>query len=208
MDSGVAVTLFRHGVTKANLKRRYLGWSNPPITDEAWRRLTARRGELPGYDLCVSSDLLRCKQTATLICRNVPYVESAAFREMHFGKWELKTYAELCHDPEYRNWLDDPIVNHPPDGENFSEMENRVNCGWDALKRQMDEQGHRKALLVTHGGVIRLLLTKLTKEKKGFWEWEIPHGTGIKLNWESRDWKENNRCTSLQAVRITESENG
>ncbi|MBP1969967.1 alpha-ribazole phosphatase [Virgibacillus natechei] len=206
MDSGVAVTLFRHGVTKANLEKRYLGWSDPPITDEARHRLTALPSEV--YDLCVSSDLIRCRQTATIRCPDAPYVESAAFREMHFGNWELKTYAELCHDPEYRNWLNDSIGNRPPDGESFSEMESRVDRGWNALKKLVNEEGYRNSLLVTHGGVIRLLLTKLAKERKNFWEWEIPHGTGIKLYWVTRDWRENSRCTSLQVVPITESENG
>lgn len=188
MDSGVAVTLFRHGVTKANMERRYLGWSDPPITDEARHKLAALPSEM--YDLCVSSDLLRCRQTAAVLCPNGPYVESAAFREMNFGRWELMTYAELCHDLEYRNWLDDPIANSPPDGERFSEMKNRVSHGWDALKRQVDEQGHRKILLVTHGGVIRFLLTQLTKEKKGFWEWKVPHGGGVNLYLKLDDWRE------------------
>ncbi|UJL46627.1 histidine phosphatase family protein [Virgibacillus sp. NKC19-16] len=206
MDSGVAVTLFRHGVTKANLERRYLGWSDPPITDEARDKLTGLPCE--AYDLCVSSDLLRCRQTAAVLCSNAPYVESAAFREMNFGKWELATYAELCHEPEYRNWVDNPLINRPPDGESFSEMESRLNRGWQTLKSQVDEDEHRNILLVTHGGVIRFLLTKLTKEKRGFWEWQILHSTGIKLYWETLDWKENNRCTSLQAVPTMESENG
>lgn len=206
MDNGVAVTLFRHGVTKANLERRYLGWSDPPITDEARHRLAALPSE--AYDLCVSSDLIRCRQTADVLCPHVPPIESTAFREMNFGKWELKTYADLCHDKEYRNWVDNPFVNRPPEGESFTEMARRVISGWDLMKKTMDEQGNKNILLVTHGGVIRFLLTKLTKEKKSFWEWKIPHSTGIKLHWKLDDWRDNRRCTSLQVVPTTESENG
>lgn len=208
MDNVVVVTLFRHGVTRENLEKRYLGWSNPPITDEAKRKLTAIRNEMVGYDLCISSDFLRCKQTADILQHNSYYLESKAFREMNFGQWELKTYAMLRHDKQYREWLDNPYERKPPQGEGLTEMRKRVMNGWETLKKLIDKENCRQTLLVTHGGVIRFLLTKLTKENKSFWEWKIPHGSGIKLCWDECDWKENKQCTSLQVVPTMENANG
>ncbi|TRM12092.1 histidine phosphatase family protein [Lentibacillus cibarius] len=208
MDSHVAVTLFRHGVTTGNLEKRYMGWSDAPLTHEAEYALEALKSNLPSYDFCVTSDLSRCSQTAAILCPDLQHVESQAFREMNFGQWEQKTYEELYHDAVYQNWLSDPFSIRPPRGESFAEMERRVMEGWQSLKQAIDERGHREILLVIHGGVIRLLLTKLAKEVKRFWQWKIPHSSGIRLCWNGCGWKEDARCTSLQVVPSTGNENG
>jgi len=208
MDRHVAVTLFRHGVTEENLERKYVGWSDPPITGDSGRTLRLLRSDIPSYDFCVSSDLTRCRQTADILCRGSQHVESEAFREMNFGQCELKTYADLCQDEAYQNWLDDPFSKRPPDGESFTDMEKRAMSGWVSLRKTIHDQGYGEVLLVTHGGVIRLLLTKLANEMKRFWQWYIPHGSGIRLCWIYHDWKEDSRCTLLQAVPSTENENG
>lgn len=208
MDCHVAVTLFRHGITAENLEKKYVGWSDPPITMEARHALKAMRSEMPRYDVCLSSDLTRCRQTADILCQESLKAENEAFREMNFGRWELHTYEHLRQDEAYRNWLSDPLSRRPPDGEGFADMEKRVMSGWVSLKREIHKQGYQEVLLVTHGGVIRSLLTKLADEAKPFWEWHIAHGSGIRLSWTYRDWKEGGRCTSLRAVPSMENENG
>ncbi|WP_010530008.1 histidine phosphatase family protein [Lentibacillus jeotgali] len=208
MDCYVAVTLFRHGVTKANLEKRYVGWRDPPITREACKRLKVMESDMPNFDHCVSSDLTRCRQTADILCPSMQTVLSEAFREMHFGQWELKTYADLYQDETYQNWLSDPFSGRMPDGESFADMEKRVMSGWNSLKKTIHDQGYQKVLLVTHGGVIRSLLTKLADETKSFWQWQIPHASGIRLCWTYHDWKEDGRCTLLQAVPSTANGNG
>ena len=35
--------------------------------------------------------------------------------------------------------------------------------------------------IVTHGGVIRYLLSKLSPRNGDFWEWKVPHGNGFEL---------------------------
>ncbi|ALX48556.1 histidine phosphatase family protein [Lentibacillus amyloliquefaciens] len=208
MDRYVAVTLFRHGVTAENLEKKYLGWSDPPITKKARRALKALRSNMPRYDFCVSSDLARCRQTADILCQGSRHMANEAFREMNFGQWELKTYADLCHDAAYQKWLDDPFSKQTPDGESFADMEKRVLNGWHSLVESINDQGYGEVLLVTHGGVIRSLLIELADEAKSFWQWYIPHGNGIRLSWTYHDWKEGGRCTSLQVVPSMENENG
>ncbi|WP_121615493.1 histidine phosphatase family protein [Virgibacillus halodenitrificans] len=208
MDNGVAVTLFRHGVTQANLEKRYVGWSDPPITMEAKQKLTDIADVLPRFDLCVTSDLKRCRETAECLAPNVPTLERKAFRELHFGEWEMQTYETLCHVTAYREGIDHPFKMKPPGGEHFAELEARVAAGWTLLREQIDKEQHRETLLVTHGGVIRLLLSTFTREKKHFWEWHVAHQRGLRLFWNMADWKEGKQCTSLQEVPITESENG
>lgn len=208
MDSGVVVTLFRHGITEKNLEKKYLGWSDPGITDKAQARLATLQPGMTEYGLCVLSDLTRCKQSAEILCPNTPRITTEAFREMYFGEWELKTYAELCNQAVYREWLDDPFTKRPPNGESFSDMGKRVTAGWEMLRKLAAEQNNQRILLVTHGGVIRMLLTMFANEERSFWQWKIPHGTGIKLSWNYQDWKEGRRCTLLQVVPTTANENG
>lgn len=203
MDNGVAITLLRHGVTKDNLAKRYLGWSDSPITIEARTELETLQSKLAIYDFYVSSDLLRCQQTANIIVPDTPGWTTANFREMHFGNWELKTYAELCHNTKYRDWIDNPFNNQPPNGETFPAFRNRIMTGWTRLREQMKKRHSKHVLIVTHGGVIRLLLTKLTNEPRTFWDWQVPHGHGLELTWNRQAWEEGLTCTSLQAVPTT-----
>ena len=66
---------------------------------------------------------------------------------------------------------------HHVGGESLTELETRVVA---ALKQLPNE-----AVVVTHGGPIRVILTKFSPEEKEFWSWDIPHGTGYRLEWES-----------------------
>ena len=88
---------------------------------------------------------------------------------------------------------------HHVNGESLTDLEMRVVA---ALK-----QLPNKAVVVTHGGPIRVVLTKFSPEEKGFWSWDIPHGTGYRLEWESdKAFKEGKSCTSISAVPITANE--
>ncbi len=208
MDSCITITLLRHGVTKENLAKKYLGWSDPPITEQAYKELIILQNQLPMYDFYMSSDLMRCKQTAEIVIPGTPGLETEHLREIHFGDWELKTYDELCHDVAYRSWIDDPFHRQPPGGESFNEFRSRVMKTWKQLREQIEKRNIKRILVVTHGGVIRLLLTELTQANRHFWEWQIPHGQGMTLTWSIKDWKEGSTCTSLQAVPLTEKSHG
>src|SRR5699024_8312768 len=208
MDSFITITLLRHGVTKENLSKKYLGWSDPPITEQAYKELIILQNQLPLYDFYMSSDLIRCKQTAEVVVPDTPGLETEHLREIHFGDWELKTYDELCHDASYRNWIDDPFNEQPPGGESFPVFKKRVMKAWKQLLEQMEIQHSKRVLVVTHGGVIRLLLTELTQANRYFWEWQIPHGQGMTLTWSIKEWREASTCTSLQAAPLTEKRHG
>jgi len=208
MGDLVAVTLLRHGITQANHEKRYLGWTDLPLTDEAKINLQHNQSFGAAFDYCVTSDLLRARQTTKILCPHLNIVATAAFREMNFGQWEMKTYEDLQYNSSYRAWIDDPGSITPPDGESFSEMAARVKMGFDKLRQEAIQQGKSNILLVAHGGVIRYLLTALTKEKKQFFEWKVAHDQAIQLIWKKADWKEAGKCISLQEVPLMEKADG
>ncbi|WP_347548479.1 histidine phosphatase family protein [Pseudalkalibacillus hwajinpoensis] len=201
MDDAVVIVLFRHGITEDNRRRAYIGWTDVPVGEEA------EFARVDECDLIFTSDLLRCTQTAAHLFPDQRNVPLSLFREMHFGEWEGNTYSELQHDVAYRNWVSDPLSYAPPGGEEFKEFTSRIDEGFKAVVEQVNRV-NRKAVIITHGGVIRYLLTKYAPTQAEFWEWKIPHGTGIELEWNLEDLRRNVRCTSLREVPIMAKLNG
>lgn len=183
--------LIRHLPTIGNRERKYIGWTDEPIekaTDVSWN--------LSMPEIVHGSDLLRAQETATLLFPNAIYRSDARFRECNFGDFEGKTYADLEMDKDYRNWLDDMETCAPRGGESMSAVERRV---LEALAEMPNG-----AVILTHGGPIRIAMTKFSPDSRDFWSWEIPHGSAWKFEWETYDdLKEGGRCESLSEVPIT-----
>ncbi|MFC7365720.1 MULTISPECIES: histidine phosphatase family protein [Bhargavaea] len=195
MDDSFVLYVIRHLETAANRERRYVGWSEVPVCTDA-----GPAGFVPDY--LAGSDLLRCRQTAEFLFPAIPYEPLPEFREADFGAWEMKTYDDLKADVRYRSWINDPAVEHPPGGERFACLEDRVLLGIDQLRKQKV----RSAAIVTHGGPARILLSHLAPEPRPFFGWSVPPGGLYRLEWSSRrSWEEGNRCTFISEVPITGS---
>ncbi|MDN4525761.1 histidine phosphatase family protein [Fictibacillus fluitans] len=199
MARRVAVTLLRHGLTLENQQKKYIGFSDPLLCEEGrneLRELHEKAGFLPS-EAILSSDRNRCVETAEILFPGQRIIASPALRELHFGEWENKTYAELCHDLHYRAWIDDPSGTCPPGGEHFHEFEKRLLTAWQEEIWPMAEQnGH--VTVVTHGGPIRFYLSVFASEPKEMWEWHIPHGKGYALDWNENTGRFDGKCTLLQ----------
>jgi alpha-ribazole phosphatase len=203
MDDRVVIALFRHGLTEENKRGGYLGWNDSPLCPESKNLSTART-----YDCYFSSDLQRCIWTGNLLFPNREFILVEDLREMNFGKWQGKTYEELKEEKQYQQWIADPITNCPPDGESFEQFSSRVQNGWERITDELFSKRIQSCAVITHGGVIKLLLSIFAPEKKDFWDWKVPHGTGMELIFERESLRRRERCTLLQVVPITEKEHG
>ncbi|MBY0121187.1 histidine phosphatase family protein [Bacillus sp. S/N-304-OC-R1] len=201
MDDAVVIALFRHGLTEANRRREYLGWTDSPLCEDI-ERVSEE------YEVLFSSDLGRCLETAGRMFPDQQLQPLFEFREMNFGEWEGKTYKELQHEPEYRSWISSPLSANPLGGESFKEYSERVDKGWDIVKEKMMNTSLSRAAIITHGGVIRTLLMKWASVEKDFWEWKVPHGQGYELVWNRQDLRRGARCTLLREVPLTANQNG
>lgn len=186
--------LIRHLPTAGNREKKYIGWTDEPIVPvedkESYRFMQADRRIVYG------SDLVRAKQSAAILLPGADYSADQRLRECYFGEFEGKTYAELEMDMDYRNWLDDLLSFAPRGGESLADMERRVLEALVSLPNG--------AVVVTHGGPIRIVLTRFSPESRDFWSWQIPHGSIWKLEWHNQDeMKEGGRCVSLSEVPIT-----
>ena len=209
MDDAVVVALFRHGVTEENKRRAYMGWTDSPICEDVREALSRQTFQLSPYERIVTSDLKRCLQTAHILFLDQNVEVMPEFREMHFGQWEGKTYAELAGDPHYEEWIQQPFNCEPPEGESFPIFVDRIEKGWQIVCAQMVEESIRRIAIVTHGGVMRYLLSKRSPKKRDFWEWKVPHGQGFEFVWSSKEaFRRGDRCNLLRAVPLTENPTG
>jgi len=194
MASDFHLTLIRHLPTLANVERRYIGWSDESIHQTVVKQDTASPKTIYG------SDLKRCQQTAALFYPQATYQGSPTFREMSFGDWELKTYEDLKEDVIYQEWLSNPDLVSPPNGEFLHQMAARVLFGLKSIPCN-------QPIVVTHGGPIRYVLHKFAPDERNFWLWNVKHGDKWTLRWDSRkSFEEGKRCKSISVERITASE--
>jgi alpha-ribazole phosphatase len=208
MDDTVVITLFRHGLTEGNKQKKYMGWNDSPLSGEAISKLSAYTLKPDAYDLFVSSDINRCLHTMKLLFPAVAPLLFTEFREMHFGTFQGKSYEDLKDDESYQLWVSDMVKHSPPEGETYQKFGDRVDEGWTKVVRQVVENRKRSPFIVTHGGVIKYLLSKYGPTEKEFWDWQVIHGTGFELEFPLETLRRGGRCISLREVPITGRENG
>jgi 2,3-bisphosphoglycerate-dependent phosphoglycerate mutase len=146
------ILLVRHGETEA--ERRVQGHSDTPLNETGRAQARALVDELAeeAIDAVYSSDLLRAYETARIVAqaRGLDVTAIPDLRERHFGTWEGLTDDEIfARFPEARNgsW---------GDGESQEEMAQRV---LDALRRIAETHVGERALVVSHGGPLRAVLS-------------------------------------------------
>lgn len=171
--------LVRHGEAEGNRQRRYIGWEDLPLTragEEQARTLAQALAHHP-ITAVHSSDLSRASATATAIAalHHLPVLTDPNLREVNFGAWSGLTYDEIArtHAGPLRTWIGDPELHAPPGGESLKELRRR------ALRAIPRQDG---ALVVSHGGTLRALLTHWTGRK--FWQLQVPLACLIVVEWD------------------------
>lgn len=170
----MTVYLIRHGRTSANEAHLYCGSTDLPLSPAGIRELEALRYELPEASF-VTSGMRRTNQTLKLLFGDVPFREEPRFREVDFGAFEMKSYAQLKDAPAYQRWLTgDNETNVPPEGESGAEMAQRV---WAAFQELRED-----TVVIAHGGVIACILSRLFPEEgKSRYQWQPEPGRGYRI---------------------------
>ena len=152
--------LIRHGDLGARRRGRYIGRTDAPLSQEGRRQAAALAGPLvrrPDVASVLVSPLRRTRETAELaLGRGANFVVDPDLREIDFGRWEGMGFAKiLAADPAaVDRWaaLADNFAF--PEGESIGNFRKRIG----AAARRIAADPARKAVVVTHGGVIRFLI--------------------------------------------------
>ncbi len=148
--------LVRHGPTHA---KSMVGWSDIPADLSDAKTIARLRDYLPDAPV-VSSDLSRAVATADVLTPKIRLPHDPDLREINFGDWELKTFAEAeATDPSrIRAYWETPGDIAPPRGESWNAICARVNGAVDGY---LDE-GFADLIIVAHFGAI---LTQVQRAK-------------------------------------------
>ena len=151
--------LLRHGETELGGGLR--GSLDDALTAKGWEQMRAAVVARGPWDRLISSPLQRCALFARELGAqlNVPVSLDKDLQELHFGAWEGHSAAALMETDAQGLGLfwADPYSFTPPEGEPVSEFSERV---LGAVARAHQAYAGERVLLISHGGVMRLLLAR------------------------------------------------
>ena len=186
----IQMGLLRHGeVTGGD---RFRGRSDDPLTAAGWTQMRqATRGECR-WDQVISSPRRRCAEFAHEYaqCHGLSVRLEARLAEIYFGAWEGCAPADLMatQGEALKRFWADPLQYTPPDAEPLIDFAARVLDGFRDSILRFSEQ---RVLVVTHGGVIRVLLCYLRQQPLSkLLEIEVGHGALLNLRLSGRQFVE------------------
>jgi len=162
--------LLRHGET--TLSHTLRGHTDDELTENGWLQMQSTIQQYvaggTNWDVIFSSPLQRCHVFAINLAEQleIPLQLNMHIKEMYFGDWEsISTQSIYENEPELlANFWQFPTKYHAPNGESLEQFLQRVQVGFDEIHTQMKIHQWNRALVVTHGGVIKLL-TCLARHK-------------------------------------------
>ena len=151
------IYLIRH-TTPAIDKGICYGQADLDVTSSFLEEAAIVRLYLPaGIQRIYSSPLQRCHKLAAWLFPKHELMLDDDLKELHCGEWELKKWDAIAKH-EIDPWMNDFVNHQVPGGESYVQLyERTVNC---FTRIAMQE---KPAAIFTHGGVIRSILSYITR---------------------------------------------
>ena len=179
------ILLARHGETDDNREPiRIQGSRDTPLNDtgRAQAAELAERVAAEGIASLYCSHLSRARETAEVVGRRLglePVVDRR-LAEADRGELEGRLWIDVARDePElYAAWRAAGELFRFPGGESLLELDARVS----AALADVREAGALPALVVCHGGAIRVVLCRLNgRGLDAFHDWDVPNGALVRM---------------------------
>ena len=179
--------MLEHTVTTIDLLRHgkpvggeiFRGKTDVALSDEGWQQMQAAIATPQAWQQIISSPMQRCMAFAeqTAKQRQLKVASDNAFQEISFGDWDgqaisaiQQTQADLL-----KNYWRNPFDFTPPNAEPMQDFYQRVVLGFEKTISQFQGQ---HCLLVTHGGVIRIILSHILQaEQLSFFRYDVPYAS-------------------------------
>ncbi|RZG76746.1 histidine phosphatase family protein [Acinetobacter sp. WCHAc060025] len=163
------IDLLRHGETTLSHTLRgstddeltELGWQQMQQTIDQHATVDHQSSIYKPWNVIFTSPLQRCfkfsEKLATAL--DLGLITDPHLQEMHFGDWEgISTQQIYDENPELlANFWQFPTRFTPPNAEKLIDFQQRVLTAITDVSLEMQQKNHQNALIVTHGGVIKLL---------------------------------------------------
>ncbi len=152
--------LIRHASPEAAWAGRFLGSTDVALSEEGERQAKALvevvKRKKPGK--CFCSPMTRARRTGEILFEEAGEID-ADLREIDFGQWEGKTFAEIsAAEPErVTRWAEFSGDFAFPQGEGIGAFLNRVR----SVAARLAGDPAEVVAAVTHGGVIRAMICQL-----------------------------------------------
>ena len=118
--------------------------------------------QLPTNIHVFSSPLQRCRMLAEAL-HPAPLIDTR-LQEMDFGEWEMTPWDRIQREA-IDGWAADPLGYRPPRGESVAELQQRVQH----FIAEAQGEGLERAALVTHAGVIKVVIGMARGLPSGKW---------------------------------------
>ena len=170
----------RHGRTTAPAGV-LLGATEALLSEQGRRQCVGLGPRLPKELPCLCSPMERTRQTLEELRSQgavAGVVIDDRLREIDFGDWEMKSFAELVEQgadidawQEYHHFCF-------PGGEAIADFVTRLRSLADEWQLQAEEERDKELLVITHGGVIRTMLCLLLGlDHKNYLLFDIGYGS-------------------------------
>lgn len=148
--------LVRHGPTHA---KTMVGWTDLPADLSDTAAIARLDAHLPPDAPVISSDLQRAITTATALGPRPRLPHDPGLRELHFGHWETRAFAEIeAESPDHiRAFWETPGDIRAPGGESWNDLATRTWAALDRLQGTAPE-----IIIVAHFGPILCALQRAT----------------------------------------------
>jgi len=160
----LTVLLIRHGETVGDAARRFVGWTDLPMSEAGEAQIRALAARLSGRVTIKAihcSDLKRSRRTAELLAegRETPIHVHPALREIRLGDWEGldREWVAQSQPDAYRRRGADIANFRPRGGESFADLAARALPLWRDLTKDAAESNDVIAI-AAHAGVNRVIL--------------------------------------------------
>ena len=169
--------LIRHGMTKGNLEKRYVGCrTDEPLCPEGILRL--KQLSYPDVQYVYASPMKRCLETAGIIYPGLPVRIIPDFRECDFGEFEYHNYTELNGRDDYQAWIDSGGTLPFPGGESREAFSARSVAAFRSLPPCAEKENRA---LIVHGGTIMAIMEAMASPKGSYYDFQVRNGSGYIL---------------------------
>lgn len=190
------VYMIRHGMTKGNLERRYVGATDEPLLPESRMQLKKRKEALDVSTVYVSP-MRRCRETAAILFPRAGQICMEEFRECDFGEFEYKNYQELAETEAYQHFIDTEGACGFPAGETIELFIGRCAAGFQKIWKEHGDS--EDIVMVVHGGTIMALLDRYSEPHQGYYTWQVKNGEGFSVRLD-RDENGNVRFCDIERI--------